>query len=103
RTSHHAHTVTKTRVSAFSTTNLDSLLREQGIDTLVLAGILTFGVVLSTVRDAADRDYRLLVLGDVCADSDPTRHEQLLRSIIPLHADVLDVADFATLIDTQPH
>ncbi|MGW1836879.1 cysteine hydrolase family protein [Streptomyces sp. NPDC002067] len=89
-----AHTITKTRVSAFSTTGLDPLLRDQGVDTLVLAGIFTSGVVLSTVRDAADRDYRLLVLGDVCADGDTDRHELLMRSVISLHADVLDVSDF---------
>ncbi|KUL43832.1 hypothetical protein ADL22_13200 [Streptomyces sp. NRRL F-4489] len=94
RTGGRAHTVTKTRVSAFSTTGLDALLRGQGIDTLVLAGTFTCGVVLSTVRDAADRDYRLLVLRDACADGDPARHELLMHSVLPLHADVIDVADF---------
>lgn len=51
--------VRKTRGGAFSTTDLDRELRERGIDTLILAGLATSGVVLSTVRDAADRDYRL--------------------------------------------
>ncbi|MFI7103200.1 cysteine hydrolase family protein [Streptomyces sp. NPDC050161] len=105
RADRRAHTVTKTRVSAFSTTGLGPLLREQGIDTLVLAGIATSGAVLSTVRDAADRDYRLLVLGDVCADGDPGRHELLMHSVIPLHADVLDVSDFeaATRATSDQH
>ena len=49
--------VRKTRVGAFSTTDLDAQLRERGIDTLILAGISTSGVVLSTVRDASNRDY----------------------------------------------
>ncbi|MCG7205136.1 cysteine hydrolase [Streptomyces arenae] len=89
-----AHTVTKTRVGAFSTTSLDPFLREQGIDTLVLAGIFTSGVVLSTVREAADRDYRLLVLGDVCADPDPQLHRTLMESVLPMQADILDVAAF---------
>ncbi len=52
--------VRKTRVGAFSTTDLEQQLRARGIDTLILAGISTSGVVLSTVRDASDRDYRLL-------------------------------------------
>ncbi|WP_037345330.1 cysteine hydrolase family protein [Sciscionella sediminilitoris] len=94
RTEGSACTVTKTRVSAFSTTGLDSLLREKGIDTLVLGGTITSGVVLSTIRDAADRDYRLLLLEDACADSDPHRHDILMRSILPIHADLLAVADF---------
>jgi nicotinamidase-related amidase len=49
--------VRKTRVGAMSTTDLDRQLRDRGIDTLVLAGISTSGVVLSTVIEAADRDY----------------------------------------------
>jgi len=37
---------------------------------LVLTGIATSGVVLSTLREAADRDYELTVLADGCADAD---------------------------------
>jgi nicotinamidase-related amidase len=51
--------VRKTRVGAVSTADLDRQLRDRGIDTLVLAGISTSGVVLSTLIEAADRDYRL--------------------------------------------
>ncbi|MEV7391362.1 cysteine hydrolase [Streptomyces sp. NPDC091215] len=94
-----AHTVTKTRVGAFSTTSLDPFLREQGIDTLVLAGIFTSGVVLSTVREAADRDYRLLVLDDVCADPDPQLHRTLMESVLPTQADIFGVAAFEAAAD----
>ncbi|MGH7440727.1 MAG: cysteine hydrolase family protein [Polyangiaceae bacterium] len=45
-------------------TDLDMILRANGIDTLVLGGIATSGVVLSTVRHAADADYRLVVVAD---------------------------------------
>jgi nicotinamidase-related amidase len=62
--------VRKVRVGAFSTTDLDAQLKARGIDTLVLAGISTSGVVLSTVLDAYDRDYRVIVLSDACADPD---------------------------------
>jgi nicotinamidase-related amidase len=47
------HVVTKTRTGALSATGLDGFLRERGIDTLILAGIWTSGVVLSTASDAA--------------------------------------------------
>src|ERR1700733_1717029 len=50
--------VTKHRVSGFHGTDLDIVLRANGIDTLVLAGIATSGVVLSTVRHAADNVSR---------------------------------------------
>ncbi len=62
--------VRKTRVGAMSTTDLDRQLRDRGIDTLVLAGISTSGVVLSTLTEAADRDYRLYVLSDGTEDPD---------------------------------
>jgi nicotinamidase-related amidase len=85
--------VRKVRVGAFSTTDLDEQLRARGVDTLVLAGISTSGVVLSTVRDASDRDYRLLVLADASADPDPEVHAFLTERIFPRQAEVLRVAE----------
>src|SRR5665213_156983 len=80
--------VTKHRVSAFSGSDLDMLLRAGGIDTLVLAGIATSGVVLSTLRQAADLDFRLAVLKDACLDSDPTVHACLMDKVFPRQAEV---------------
>ena len=85
--------VRKTRVGSFSTTDLDQQLRSRGVDTLLLAGISTSGVVLSTVRDAADRDYRVVVLSDLCADPEPGVHEFLTTRIFPRQADVLNSAE----------
>lgn len=89
---------TKVRVSAFSSTELTPFLDERGIDTLLLAGVQTSGVVLSTVRDAADRDYRLLVLEDCCADPDAGVHETLTTKVFPPQADVTDTAGLDALI-----
>jgi nicotinamidase-related amidase len=89
--------VTKTRVGAFSTTPLETHLRGRGIDTLVLAGVSTSGVVLSTVRDAADRDYRLFVLRDCCLDT-PEVHSVLVSQIFPRQAEVIDVAALGELL-----
>lgn len=75
--------VLKRRVSAFSGSDLDVLLRAAGADTLVLAGIATSGVVLSTLRQAADLDYRLTVLTDACADSDPEVQRVLTEKVFP--------------------
>ena len=90
--------VRKVRVGAFTTTDLDEQLRARGIDTLVLAGISTSGVVLSTVREAMDRDYRIVVLRDGCADPDPASHAFLTETIFPRYADVVDIADLAGLV-----
>jgi nicotinamidase-related amidase len=73
--------VTKRRVSAFFGTDLDLILRANGIETLLLAGIVTSGVVLSTVRHAADADYRLVVVEDCCADRDAEVHRVLMEKV----------------------
>jgi nicotinamidase-related amidase len=82
--------VTKHRVSAFAGTDLDMILRANDVDTLVLAGIATSGVVLSTLRHAADADYRILVLRDCCADMDSEVHGVLLAKVFPRQATVID-------------
>lgn len=89
--------VRKRRVGAFSTTDLLEQLRKRNVDTLILAGVSTGGVVLSTVRDAADRDYRLFVLADACADPNATVHEVLTRDVFPRQADVIFTAELAAL------
>ena len=61
--------VTKRRVGAFSTTDLETILRAKNISKLVLFGISTSGVVLSTVRWAADMDYSLAVVSDALCRS----------------------------------
>jgi nicotinamidase-related amidase len=89
---------TKTRVGAFSTTNLEARLEARGIDTLVLSGIATSGVVLSTLRDAADRDYRLVVLADCCADMDGEVHRVLTEKVFPRQAEVHTLDEFAGIL-----
>jgi nicotinamidase-related amidase len=66
------------RISPFVGTDLETLLRATGINTLVLAGVHTSGVVLSAVRHAGDLDYRLVVVRDCCADLDADVHAMLL-------------------------
>jgi nicotinamidase-related amidase len=86
--------VTKRRVSGFAGSDLDLVLRAREIDTLVLTGIATSGVVLSTLRQAADLDYRLVVLADACLDADPEVHRVLTEKVFPRQADVLNVDDW---------
>jgi nicotinamidase-related amidase len=85
---------TKKRVGALSTTKLGERLKARGIDTMILTGIATSGVVLSTLRDAADRDYRMVVIGDCCADADPEVHRVLTEKVFVRQADVISLADF---------
>jgi nicotinamidase-related amidase len=86
--------VVKRRVSAFTGSDLEVVLRARGVTTLVLTGIATNGVVLSTAREAADRDYGLVILRDGCADADPEVHRVLMEKVFPRQAEVLSVADW---------
>jgi nicotinamidase-related amidase len=92
--------VTKRRVSAFAGSDLDTVLRAGEITHLVLCGIATSGVVLSTVRAAADLDFELSVLHDACADGDPDVHRVLIEKVFPRQAAVLEVADWAARVGT---
>ena len=87
--------VIKKRISAFAGSDLEVLLRGLGAEELVIAGIATSGVMLSTVRQAADLDYRLTVLADACADADPEVHRVLTEKVFPRQATVTTVADWA--------
>ena len=87
--------VVKHRISPFVGTDLETLLRANGIDTLVLAGVHTSGVVLSTVCQAVDLDYQLVVVREFCADPDAEAHAMLLDKVIAKQAAVVTTAEFA--------
>jgi nicotinamidase-related amidase len=86
--------ITKHRVSAFAGTDLSMILRANDIDTLVLFGVATSGVVLSTLVEAADADYRLAVISDCCADLDTGLHNCLINQFFPSRAAVFSSAEF---------
>jgi len=90
--------VRKTRVGAFSTTDLHRQLKRAGIDTLVLTGVHTSGVVLTTVREAHDLDYRVIVVADACADPDPQVHTFLINTIFPKQGMVIALSELPGLL-----
>ena len=85
--------VGKHRVNALYGTDLDMTLRANDIDTIVLLGYATSGVVLSTTRYAADADYRLFVVEDCCSDQDVEVHDFLTQRIFPRQAEVVAAAE----------
>jgi nicotinamidase-related amidase len=85
-------------VSAFAGSDLGVVLRAGAVEELVLCGIATSGVVLSTLRAAADLDYGLTVLRDACADGDPEVHRVLMDRVFPRQAEVVDVAGWAAAL-----
>ncbi len=86
--------VTKKRVSAFAGSDLQVVLRAQGVEELILTGIATSGVVLSTLRAAADMDYRLTVIADCCADRDDEVHRVLTTKVFPRQAEVVSADEW---------
>jgi nicotinamidase-related amidase len=74
------------------------VLRAGGIDSLVLTGIATSGVVLSTLRQAADLDFALTVLSDGCFDADPEVHRVLTEKVFPRQADVVTVDEWVSSV-----
>lgn len=89
--------VVKRRISAFTGSDLAVVLSGLGVRHLVLTGIATSGVVLSTLREAADRDFRLTVLSDCCLDADEEVHRVLTTKVFPRQAEVLTVKEWISL------
>ena len=90
--------VGKHRVNALYGTGLDVALRANDINTLIILGYATSGVVLSTVRYASDLDYNLYVVEDCCSDSDTVVHEFLTGRIFPRQAEVVQSSDIVAAL-----
>jgi nicotinamidase-related amidase len=88
-------TTTKRRISAFTGSDLEVILRAHGIRHIVLTGIATSGVVLSTTCEASDKDYRITILSDCCADGDEEMHRVLTTKVFPRVADVITVEQWS--------
>lgn len=86
--------VTKRRVSAFAGSDLDCVLRGTGRTHLVLFGIATSGVVLSTIRAAADLDFTMNVVSDCCADREADVHQFLIDRVFPRMAPAITADEF---------
>ncbi len=69
--------------SAFYGSPLEVILRRLGVDTLVIGGISTQMFVESTVRDATDRDFNVIVLSDCCMSLTQEAHEYAIKKVFP--------------------
>lgn len=86
--------VEKKRVSAFSGSDLDVVLRSLGVEKLVMAGMITSGVVLSTVCEAADKDFDIVVLRDLCVDVEEETHRVLMDNLFAKRGEVISARDW---------
>jgi len=91
--------IDKASFGAFYNTGLDELLRQHGIDHLILCGVTTQACVHSTLREAVDRGYWCLTVADCCAALEAGMHDAALDLIAGeghLFGWVADVQDVAS-------
>lgn len=93
--------VNKDRYCAFSGNDLKEVLRAGGIRHLVMAGVATSGVILSTFTLAADEDYSMTILSDACADPKTSLHEELMANLFPRSANVLTADQWITSLPAR--
>jgi nicotinamidase-related amidase len=86
------------RASVFFGTDLQARLAARGIDTLILVGIASTGVVLSSVAHASDADFRLYTVKDCCYDPDPIVHEHLFATAFETRTTVLSLEQALRLL-----
>lgn len=85
--------VTKKRIGAATGSDLEQVLRSKRRNHLVLFGVSTSGVVLSTARWAADADYTMNIVSDCCFDRDPEAHRVLIEKVLAGMAPPLTAAE----------
>lgn len=90
--------VTKQYASAFFGTSLASLLRAQGVDCVLLAGMSTSGCVRASAVDAMQHGFIPVVIGDACGDRHPAPHEANLFDLQAKYADVLNFAQLRAVL-----
>jgi len=90
---------------AFHQTDLEQLLRNRGVDTLLVCGVTTEVCVHTTVREANDRGYRCVALGDACASYFPEFHRiglEMIKAQGGIFGWVSDSAAFADALSRAP-
>ena len=75
--------VTKRGVSAFTASDIEQILHNKRIGTLILAGVATNFVVEGTARQACDLGYDTIVVGDCCASMSQEAHDSSLNTALP--------------------
>ncbi len=81
------HVVIKKGFNGFSNTQLDTVLRNLGVNTCVVTGIFTSICVSGTIRGGVERNYRMIIVNDATADMQRERHEAELRVLAGGYAD----------------
>ncbi|AOK14819.1 cysteine hydrolase [Burkholderia cepacia] len=90
--------ITAHRASVFFGTDLEVRLSARGVDSLIMVGIASTGVMLSSIAHASDADFRLFTVKDCCYDPDPVVHEHLFATAFESRTTVLSLEDALRLL-----
>lgn len=88
------------RASVFFGTELELRLSAAGVDTLVMVGIASTGVMLSSIAYASDADFRLFTVKDCCYDPDEVVHERLFATAFESRTTVLSLDEALSLLES---
>lgn len=93
--------VNKTTDSVLAGTNYSQLIRNMGIETVVVVGIVTDQCVASTVRDLADEGFKVIVVEDCCAAATMELHDAELKIMNIIYCQVMDTEGVMDLLNEQ--
>lgn len=95
---HDEIVIKKTASGVFSSTNLEYVLKNVGIETLFVTGVLTDECVETTVREAADRSFEVVVIEDACATFTKEAHKRSLLALDKTYAQLMTTEEVLHLI-----
>ena len=84
--------LSKTCGGVFNGTHIDTVLRNLGVDTLIVTGVVTNGCVENAVRDASDRSYRTILVEDGCAALTPALQSIAMQVLTDVYCNVRTAA-----------
>jgi len=90
--------IEKTHASGFHGTDLDKLLRQRGVDSIVVTGLTTSGCVRATTVDGLQNDYKVVVPEEAVGDRNPDAHKANLYDMNAKYADVLSLEETLALL-----
>lgn len=93
--------VNKTTDSVLAGTHYSQTLRNMGIETVIVTGIVTDQCVASTVRDLADEGFKVIVVEDCCAAATMELHDAELKIMNIIYCQVMDTDGVIELMDQQ--
>ena len=86
--------VNRPRINPFYNSELESILRAQNIDTIVIMAVATHLPVTAAVRHAADADFRVILLEDCCAAFQEEQHDWIIQNVVSRLAEIATSEDF---------